>query len=146
MPSKQVVENTCDRCTRVWYVDAAAKPEEAVGVHIQMGSSGVSVTVVKYDCLCAGCTKTVTDLVKAIAKDMKKSSPVRGAKKKAEGGAEAPPSPDSTAAKEPAEAPAAAPHVPPAAAKPPVANHAGGKNGGGQAPPPGGASAHPTKS
>jgi hypothetical protein len=90
MASRQVIENTCERCTRTWYTDAS-KPEPKVELKL----SFATVTV-HYECLCDGCAKTVSALVEQIAKVMKKNAPVRGAKKKVEEEAKAPSTTSST--------------------------------------------------
>lgn len=92
MASRQVVEHSCDRCTRTWYTDVAAE-EQKVELKLTFSIGALSVN---YNCLCDGCTQTVGALVMQIAKVMKKSAPVRGAKKKAEGKAEASPTAQST--------------------------------------------------
>lgn len=80
MPKRQVVEYECERCTRTWYEDAAAQ-EQKVELKLSFSVGALSVT---YNCLCEGCTKTVGALALQISKVMKKSAPIRGAKKTAE--------------------------------------------------------------
>lgn len=116
MASRQVVEHTCERCTRTWYVDATCK---ATLEKLTLTFHGDTV---EYNCLCEGCTKTVSALVAQISKVMKKNAPVRGAKKKAEGGAKAPPTatavtPTASNLPKPPGAGASEPHGLPAAAK-----------------------------
>lgn len=98
MASRQVVEHTCDRCTRTWYVDATSKATLETLTLTFHGST------VEYNCLCDGCTKTVSALVAQIAKVMKKSAPVRGAKKKVEEEAKAQSTTQSTTVSAPADA------------------------------------------
>lgn len=118
MARRPVVENTCERCTRTWYTDAAA---EEAKVELKLSFS-IDKLEVSYSCLCEGCTETVGALVRQIAKVMKKNAPVRGAKKKAEGGAKAPPTatavtPTASNLPKPPGAGASEPHGLPAAAK-----------------------------
>lgn len=70
MPSKPVVQNTCERCTRVWYTAKAA--EVKLELSAELGHTQLSV---KYGCLCDGCAKTVESLLKSIAKEFKPRAP-----------------------------------------------------------------------
>lgn len=80
MPSRSVTEYTCERCTRAWYVDAKeVQPQVALDLKFIVG---VDTSSAVFKCLCEGCQKTVKALVEQITKVMKKSAPVRGAKKK----------------------------------------------------------------
>jgi len=80
MPATPVLKYKCDRCTRVWY-NEAAEPANKLEL---TASLDADVIEVKFECLCAGCRKTVHSLVEAISKVIVKNSPIRGAKKKAE--------------------------------------------------------------
>ena len=104
MPSKPVVQNTCERCTRVWYTEKAAE----VKLELNAELAGAKFNV-KYGCLCAGCENTVTSLLKSIAKEFKPRAP--RAKKKDESADQGKPqSTDSTTTPDasPAGAPASA--------------------------------------
>jgi len=76
MPSKTVVQNACERCTRVWYTDKAVE----VKLELVAELAGEKFEA-KYGCLCDGCTKTVTSLLKSIAKDFTKPRAPRAKKK-----------------------------------------------------------------
>lgn len=81
MPSRSVIEYTCERCTRSWYVDAKdASPQMQLELTLLL--SPTDKMSVEFKCLCDGCQGTVKALAAQIAKVMKKSAPVRGAKKK----------------------------------------------------------------
>ena len=105
MPATPVLKYKCDRCTRVWYSEAA---EPAYTLELT-ANLDAQVAQVRFECLCAGCRKTVRSLVDAIGKVIVKNSPIRGAKKKAEsaGGETPPPADPKTTPSIPA-APAAA--------------------------------------
>lgn len=111
MPSKPVIENECERCTRTWYTDAsAAATKSELNLELTLGTEVIKS---EFKCLCDGCQKTVKALVDQIAKVMKKSAPVRGAKKKV-GNEEKPTSPTQSVTQQPA-----AP-TPPASSQKPV--------------------------
>lgn len=79
MPATPVLKYKCDRCTRVWYSEAV-EPEYTLDLTANLDGG---VGRVKFECLCAGCRKTVRSLVESISKVIVKNSPIRGAKKKA---------------------------------------------------------------
>lgn len=84
MPSRSVTEYTCERCTRSWYEDASCKaPYLLAEVKIETKHLSSNLGSVEFKCLCEGCQKTVTSLLEQVAKVLKKSAPVRGAKKAA---------------------------------------------------------------
>lgn len=70
MPKKSVVQYTCDRCTRVWYMDSDA-PEPKVRLNLLLEVSrekgGEPGAAISYDCLCDSCSDTVKSLVKSLA-------------------------------------------------------------------------------
>ncbi len=70
MPKKSVVQYTCERCTRVWYLDADA-PEPSVKLNLLMELDRSKDTppgaAVRYECLCDSCSDTVQALVKSLA-------------------------------------------------------------------------------
>lgn len=82
MPSRPVIEHICERCTRSWYVGVDEKTPPTK-VKLSFSSPKNELIEANYECLCEGCSTTVQALVESIAKIMKKSAPVRGAKKKA---------------------------------------------------------------
>ena len=104
MPSKPVVQNTCERCTRVWYTEKAVE----VKLELKAELTGKKFEA-KYECLCDGCTKTVASLLNSIAKEFKPRAP--RAKKKDESADQG--KPQST---DPSPTPGAAPE-----ASPPIA-------------------------
>lgn len=86
MPAKSVVQYTCDRCERVWYVDPDSKvPERKLSLDfsglVPKDSKEAKIEYEKveataaYECLCDGCAKTVGALVKQIAKEFKPRAP-----------------------------------------------------------------------
>ena len=84
MPKQSVYKYTCDRCGRTWYPEV--KPDEPTpetkSLQLKlMGRDGTPVVDVSYDVLCESCEKTVGNYVEGLAKDLKKNSPKRGAKK-----------------------------------------------------------------
>lgn len=132
MPSKSVVQNTCERCTRVWYT------EKAVEVKLELNAElGLAKFNIKYGCLCDGCEKTVTSLLKSIAKEFKPRAP--RAKKKDESADQG--KPQST---DPDATPPAAPVAAPAVVASPASSAASSSGAGGRPPsPPTGASQRP---
>ncbi len=70
MPKKQVVQYTCERCARVWYLDSD-KPEPQLKLklllEITREKGGEEGAAIGYECLCDGCTDTVKSLVKSLA-------------------------------------------------------------------------------
>lgn len=106
MTTKRVLQRNCDRCARVWYEDEDAASKEN-SVTVTGVFDGTSVDI-EFDQLCAGCASTVRGAVESMGKIMAKSSPIRGARKrakKAEGTGETP-------APSPIDAPAATPASP----------------------------------
>lgn len=89
MPSKPVVQNTCERCTRVWYTEKAVE----VKLELKAELSGEKFEAT-YGCLCDGCNKTVTSLLKSIAKDFTKPRAPRAKKKEESADKGKPPSTD----------------------------------------------------
>ena len=135
MPKKQVVQYTCERCTRVWYLDSTApEPDAKLRVSFTQPSSSKEIVtpVINYECLCDSCTDTVTALFKSL-QPLKPRE--RRAKKKDESAAqEKSQTTDSTltTSAAPAEPPVGAP-----ASTPPAASTAAGSSGaGGQRPAP----------
>ncbi len=67
MPKKQVVEYTCERCARVWYLDSK-QPEPDSKLDLKLaGTAQGTDTALKYECLCESCSETVQSLVKSLA-------------------------------------------------------------------------------
>lgn len=130
MARRPVIEQECERCTRTWYTDAK-EPEVKTELSLVL-TLGTEVIKSEFKCLCDGCQKTVKALVDQIAKVMKKSAPVRGAKKKVEEEAKATSTTQSTTAPSVTNDPAKPAQAPSHAA---VAGHA----------PAGAALRHPTK-
>lgn len=137
MPKKQVVEYTCERCARVWYLDATApEPATKLKLLLEMGRTKDSPdgAAVAYECLCDSCSDTVASLVKQIA-PLKPRQP--RAKKKDESADKGnPPSTDPAVTTDAAPAepkPAPTPSAPPARASVGVPS----TSGGGQAAPSG---------
>lgn len=94
MPRQSVFKYVCDRCGRTWFPEAKeheAPPETRKLKLLLVGKDGETMVEVTYDTLCESCEKTVENYVTGVAKDLKNKSPKRGAKKKKDGGAEAPP-------------------------------------------------------
>lgn len=71
MPAKQVVQNECERCPRVWYTDAE---EPKVSLAVSMSVNG-QVIRGSFDTLCDSCKKACASAVKTLLKSMKKTSP-----------------------------------------------------------------------
>ncbi len=72
MPKKQVVEYTCERCARIWYLDSKLpEPDSKLALsfsrNIMDSETKLQRTEITYECLCDSCTDTVTTLVKSIA-------------------------------------------------------------------------------
>ena len=84
MPAKRVLQYECDSCPNVWYVpeDLVAQPK--VDIEININVPGENPTKMKFECLCEGCLKTVTNLLVSVGKVSKKVSANRKAKKKDE--------------------------------------------------------------
>lgn len=101
MPRKTVVQCNCDRCGRTWYEDALDKegePELLAAVAVTFvhhdKSAPHNPICIKFEMLCESCEKTVKNLVAQIGKDLKHTSPKRGAKKKGQQDADpSPPTP-----------------------------------------------------
>lgn len=105
MPAKSVTQYTCDRCTRVWYLDPKeAAPKVKLNLLLERGRTPDSPDgeAIRYECLCSGCEETVTKLVQSLA-------PLKPRERKAkkEGGSDDPP-PSTTTAAPGAQAKAAA--------------------------------------
>jgi hypothetical protein len=93
MPAKSVVQMSCERCPRVWYLtDKEVQDGERITVTIG------STKCVEYSVLCENCRKTVMEHLSLISKSMRNNSPQRGAKKKGGVAADPPSSPTPTAA------------------------------------------------
>jgi hypothetical protein len=95
MPRQSVYKYECDRCGRTWFpeVEDGKDAPETKKLELRLeGPDGTAIVEVKYDTLCESCEKTVENYVQSVAKDLKKNSPKRGAKKKDKKGrgAEAP--------------------------------------------------------
>lgn len=158
MSKKTVVQHSCDRCPRVWYLDPEDKtPERKLALnfeglvpkelgrepllnevpeYVNFGAAG------KYECLCDGCAKTVAALVKQIVKEFKPRE--RKAKKKddtnnqgtAGQGNPQPTGPSSITAAAPASSNGSAtPSVPPAPASAGASSGAAGTRPAPSAPP-----------
>ncbi len=94
MPAKAVLQHECERCPRTWYSPADANlAKTELSVTGTLAGTQVSV---KYETLCETCTKTVSNLIAALGKEHKKSSPARRAKKETGGEANTSPPSDST--------------------------------------------------
>lgn len=78
MPKRTVTENECERCTRTWLTPDS---DDTPTVIVRMEHKGARLIDVSYDVLCDSCTKTVANLLKALARDMKKKSPSSDAKR-----------------------------------------------------------------
>lgn len=89
MPSKPVVQNTCERCTRVWYTEKAVE----VKLELRAELSGEKFEAT-FGCLCDGCSKTVASLLKSITKDFTKPRAPRAKKKEESADKGKPPSTD----------------------------------------------------
>lgn len=81
MPKKSVVQYTCERCARVWYLDAAA-PEPAAKLVLKADGFKEKLADVHYECLCDSCSDTVKSLIDSLAPLKPRE---RRAKKKDEG-------------------------------------------------------------
>jgi hypothetical protein len=71
VPQKTICQNECERCKRVWYSDAEAPTAKVI---VRMFQHGAAAPVIdaSYDVLCDGCTQTVGNLLRSLARDMKK--------------------------------------------------------------------------
>jgi hypothetical protein len=78
VPQKTVCQNECERCERTWLTDSE---DETPKVIVRFVERGARVIDCSYDVLCESCAKTVANLLKALARDMKKKSPQSEAKK-----------------------------------------------------------------
>lgn len=88
MPQKTVVKNDCERCGRTWFSEECTDTAKAI---VRMkGMHGETIVDASYDVLCEGCVKTVGNLMRVLARQMKKLSPRKSKAKKE--GADAPPS------------------------------------------------------
>lgn len=88
VPQKTVVKNDCERCGRTWFSDEQTETAKAV---VRMrGAHGEVIVDASYDVICEGCEKTVANLLRTLARQMKKLSPRKSKAKKE--GAVAPPS------------------------------------------------------
>jgi hypothetical protein len=70
MPKKQVVEYTCERCTRVWYLDSTApEPLVKLKLFLDLGKKTdvAPGAAIAYECLCDSCAETVQSLVQSLA-------------------------------------------------------------------------------
>lgn len=95
VPQKTVCQNECERCGRTWYEDEE-KPTPKAIVRL-LDIDGKVVVDASYDVLCEGCVQTVTNLLKSLARDMKKLGPAKGKAKKEEADASSEPDgPEST--------------------------------------------------
>lgn len=139
MPSKSVVQLTCERCPRVWYTENDKQTE----LHNHVVVTVAGLKVVDYTVLCENCRKMVDEHVAAIGKTMKNHSPKRGARKKGEAAADLPssstPAPAAEASQEPPQAPTDAPTAsspttagasPSAGRTPPGSSNSFGERGG----------------
>lgn len=93
VPQKTVCQNECERCGRPWFTDTE-KPTPKAIVRM-LDADGAVVINASYDVICDGCVQTVANLLKALARDMKKlgsSKPRVRAKK--EGGSTPSPKPE----------------------------------------------------
>lgn len=126
MPKKQVVEYTCERCARVWYLDSKEpEPPAKLKLLLELGRDKATAqegASISYECLCESCTETVQSLVKSLA-PLKPRQP--RAKKKDESKDQGnPQSSDPTTTTD--AAPGAAPNV----ASSPAQPASGGSTGG----------------
>ena len=71
MPRRQVVENECDRCERKWYDEYAEGDEPKPLLTLEVHRACVSVLF--FQVLCEGCQRTIDNLLKSLAKTVKKS-------------------------------------------------------------------------
>jgi hypothetical protein len=70
VPKKTVCKNDCERCKRTWYTDE--NTDTAKVIVKMVGSKGEAIVDASYDVICDGCVQTVGNLLKALARDMKK--------------------------------------------------------------------------
>lgn len=148
MPKKQVVQYTCDRCSRVWYLDSTApEPDATVRLAFNPSSSKSSTLNINYDCLCDSCADTVTSLVKSLAplkpreKRAKKKDEASTGTGSAGQGNPQPTDPDATTTD---AAPAAQQRSAPASS-PPAPSSAGASSGGAGRPPAPASAPHPKR-
>lgn len=92
MPKKAVVEFACDRCGRTWYADANAGATPSLTVKM-LSAEGTVMEEADYPVLCESCVSACMNYVNSIVKELKKSSPKRGAKGEEAGAAPSPPPP-----------------------------------------------------
>lgn len=142
MPSKPVIQNECERCTRKWYTEKAVESKFELKADLMVPDEKGEYTRVtvagNFTCLCAGCTKTVAALAKSIAKEFKPRQPRA---KKVEPADKGNPSSTDPASSTPGAAPVA-----PAAGAGSASAAVSSSGGGGQRPsPPAPASPHPKK-
>lgn len=124
MPSKSVVEYTCDRCGKTWYENEEVR---VASLEVKMMLTSGEVIEDAYEVLCSGCEKTSENYAKGLIKKMTKKSP-EGRKSGAnEKGADAPSSSQE------------------ATSKPSGTSSAGQPARGARRPPPSGDSVHPSK-
>lgn len=70
MPKKQVAQYTCERCSRVWYLDSdAPEPPVKLKLLFELGrdKNAPEGSAISYECLCESCSETVTKLVESLA-------------------------------------------------------------------------------
>ena len=143
MPKKQVAQYTCERCARVWYLDSdAPEPPVKLKLLLELGRSKDSKdgTALGYECLCEGCSDTVTKLVASLA-PLKPRAP-RAKKEDESADKGKPSSTDSTSTT--AEAPAG-PAGGPGASSPHAPALAAGNSGAGGPRPAPAAAPHPKR-
>jgi hypothetical protein len=92
MPKKAVVEFECDRCGRTWYADADVGSTPSLSVFFK-GPDGAVIEEADYQVLCGSCASACANYVNSIVKELKKSSPKRGAKGEEAGATPSPPPP-----------------------------------------------------
>jgi len=92
MPKKAVVEFECDRCGRTWYADADVGSTPSLAVFLK-GPDGAVIEEADYQVLCESCASACANYVNSIVKELKKSSPKRGAKGEEAGATPSPPPP-----------------------------------------------------
>lgn len=144
MPAKSVVQYTCERCTRVWYLspeEPAPKVKLKLLLELGRAQDDKEGAAVSYECLCDSCAETVQSLVKSLA-PLKPRAPRAKKKDEPAGGAKPPANSPSTTPEAPSPpagaAGSSAPHAP---------SSAGASSGGvgRQPPPPAASSAHPRR-
>lgn len=83
---KITVENTCDRCGRVWHEEYDPEnPDKARSFHAELHDGDEVAVSAGFECLCEGCYNALTGPVERLAKVLERPCPDRrknsGAKK-----------------------------------------------------------------